>query len=107
MAPFNHKSHALSSCALSICSTRGPAMRYGKPATWCRILCRVRPHLLTYLFGRGDHTEGAIMKTQILAVATFVVVSFLFPPYPQGTFRGTEEGAAAATSPANPTAPPP
>src|SRR5258708_11842930 len=102
MAPFNHKSHALSSCALSICSTRGPAMRYGKPATWCRILCRVRPHLLTYLFGRGDHTEGAIMKTKILAVATFVVVSLPFTAYAQGTFRGAEEGAAAGERAAGP-----
>src|SRR5260370_6772532 len=95
MAPFNHKSHALCSCALSICSTRGHAMIYGKPATWLRILCRVRPHLLTYLFGRGNHTEGAIMKTKILAVATFVVVSLPFTAYAQGTFRGAEEGAAA------------
>src|SRR5712671_2827677 len=77
-------------------------MRYGKPATWCRILCRARPHLLTYLFGRGDHTEGAIMKMKILAVATFVVVSLPFAACAQGTFRGAEEGAAAGERAAGP-----
>jgi hypothetical protein len=42
------------------------------------------------------------MKTKILAVATFVVVSLPFTAYAQGTFRGAEEGAAAGERAAGP-----
>lgn len=42
------------------------------------------------------------MKTKILAVATFVVVSLPLAAYAQGTVRGAEEGAAAGDRAAGP-----
>lgn len=42
------------------------------------------------------------MKTKILAIATFVVVSLPFAAHAQGTVRGAEEGAAAGDRAAGP-----